>query len=865
MLRPQFQQKLKLAFLMLASALLILAEPVSARKSNESSGRADRAASSARESTPQSAPARAAAPAPAPARAPAPAPVIRAPEPSRSIQQSRPVQQPSVSVQSRSITSSPSVSVQQPRSTQSRTITNNPAPSVQSRNVITNKQPVQTQVKSNNSVSINRNVTSRTITNESISRSNIISNRNTESINSSNRARQPAESLNNRISSELSSQIGNTIGTQPESTTNIRKQENSSSRSRVVLPFDRETGSTRTSPQTEVQQPAASSSNRRVIAETTQKTNRVTPPSISERQPAESSKSTSSIDRANTDIGIMIGPERTPPKEAGKPAASPNGRENRDRASIGSRIGEQEIPNTRIQRQSTIGDTEGTNSRIGGIITQRETAAAPGDETRISERTTGGRADRRTDRPQIEQDRTSTDLIDRTRITRINPDERTAVTNDIRTDERSGRRDLRGHRYEPVQPAQIIYRDRPPQRDSHPDLHLFVDRHDRLYQRTIAPNYWYRICYDRGPWLTFGYAYPYYQRKYVFVSLGGYWPLDYTYRRYYWYGYHPYYWYGYYPLARQVGTDVNYYYTYNYYYSDDSPAYDSGTILNSKYYDIVAREPAPQPAEATLADTYFEEAVDAFEAGKYDLAIEKFYRAMELAPNDMILPFAYSQALFAAGRYSEAAEVLRTALAKAKPDQEGVFYPRGLYPNDEALLAQLDELADEAENYSFDADLQLLLGYQLLGIGQHDKAVLPLKNASLDMKNKQAATVLMNLLTKIKLNEPKSEVPEEPKQEQPEIIIPEKIELNRIELNETNTENPDIQSIAFLGFGDTTTELKSENAAIESKAEPVIANNATIEKTAANEPTHQKAKEGIILAALFVLAGSTGIGHFMHH
>jgi tetratricopeptide (TPR) repeat protein len=272
----------------------------------------------------------------------------------------------------------------------------------------------------------------------------------------------------------------------------------------------------------------------------------------------------------------------------------------------------------------------------------------------------------------------------------------------------------------------------------------------------------------------------------------------------------------------------------------------------------MSTQPALQPAEATLADTYFEEAVDAFETGKYDLSIEKFSRAIELAPNDMILPFAYSQALFAAGRYTEAAEVLRKALSKVKPDKEGVFYPRGLYSDDNLLLAQLDKLADEAEAYSFDADLQLLLGYQLLGINEHDKALIPLKNASLDMKNQEAATVLLNLLSKIKVNEPDLEAPPEPDQEKPEQISPASKEIinsenepeNAIQ-NETSTKHLDVQNIAFLDSGTASLEIKAPDK--------------NIENAAANKPAHTKAKEGILIAALFVLAGSTGIGHLMHH
>jgi len=123
---------------------------------------------------------------------------------------------------------------------------------------------------------------------------------------------------------------------------------------------------------------------------------------------------------------------------------------------------------------------------------------------------------------------------------------------------------------------------------------------------------------------------------------------------------------------------------------------------------------------------------------------------MELAPDDMVLPFAYSQALFASGRYSEAAEVLRGVLANVTPEKEGVFYPRGLYTDDDILFEQIERLSQQAELYSFDADLQILLGYQLLGIGEIDKAIEPLQQANQDLENAAAAKILLDLLEKIK-------------------------------------------------------------------------------------------------------------------
>jgi predicted Zn-dependent protease len=268
------------------------------------------------------------------------------------------------------------------------------------------------------------------------------------------------------------------------------------------------------------------------------------------------------------------------------------------------------------------------------------------------------------------------------------------------------------------------------------------------------------LHYSFGPWSTFRYVYPYYHRKYLFVSLGGYWPLSYRYRRYYWYGYHPYTWYGYYPIAREVQSDTYNYYTYNYYNDDNVVGSASGHVIDgiqpvdhNTFADIrekLAQQAAEEPGEVTLADMYFEAAVKAFEADNYDVAIEKFAEAMALAPDDIILPFAYSQVLFAKGQYSEAAEVLRGILAKVSPEKEGIFYPRGLYPDDDELFEQINRLAERAELYSFDADLQLLLGYQLLGIGKLDEAVEPLQRASRDMENAVAATTLLNVLERIR-------------------------------------------------------------------------------------------------------------------
>jgi hypothetical protein len=294
----------------------------------------------------------------------------------------------------------------------------------------------------------------------------------------------------------------------------------------------------------------------------------------------------------------------------------------------------------------------------------------------------------------------------------------------------------------------------------HENNHVYVyrDQRARLCYRMVRPTTCYIVGYNHGWDFSFGFFYPFYHRKYVFVSLGGYWPWDYSCVRYYWYGWHPYYWCGYYPIARAIQGDTYNYYTYNYYNDDNTaaaygqesdyiPPVDHNTFADVR--EKLAREQAEGPDEPTLADNYFESAVKSFEAGNYDIAVEWFAGAVELAPDDMILPYAYCQALFANQQYAEAAEVLRAVLKKVDPEEEGVFYPRGLYADDEILFEQIEQLNEKADLLAFDADLQLLLGYQLLGVGQLDEAVEPLLFASQDAVNADAAVTLIELLEKI--------------------------------------------------------------------------------------------------------------------
>ncbi len=323
----------------------------------------------------------------------------------------------------------------------------------------------------------------------------------------------------------------------------------------------------------------------------------------------------------------------------------------------------------------------------------------------------------------------------------------------------SGDHDFR--RFRPASTTRVSFEDRTGTfGHKHHRSFVFRDQHHLLVNRIIWPSYHYPVYYRWGGHYSFHYVYPFYQRRYIFVSLGGFWP-DYSCIRYYWYPVHSFFWYGYSPLAYEVPGDTYNYYTYNYYTGQPASTAVYSTeetgltpVDSSTFADVREKLNQQQGPDAqTVADTLFDEGITAFGQGGYAEAADKFAAAMALAPDDEILPFAYAQALFADGRYSQAADALRTALQKATPEKEGVYYPRGLYLDENNLDEQIDRLAQEALSRPDDSDLQLLLGYNLLGAGETEQSIEPLTKAKDDYKNFGAASVLLDLAEKIKTGE----------------------------------------------------------------------------------------------------------------
>ncbi|MHC4060339.1 MAG: tetratricopeptide repeat protein, partial [Planctomycetota bacterium] len=164
-----------------------------------------------------------------------------------------------------------------------------------------------------------------------------------------------------------------------------------------------------------------------------------------------------------------------------------------------------------------------------------------------------------------------------------------------------------------------------------------------------------------------------------------------------------------------------------------------------------ADEPADQPRRSTeyvKVDQHLKDIADAFAAGRYAKAARLSREALNAEPDDPLLPFVYSQTLFAEQRYGKAAGVLREAVRKVDIDEQGVFYAHGFYADHTVLTEQIEKLSKAVEADYSNADLNLVLGYQLLGTGAYDRALQALRQAQRDYVNKEAATVLVEVLEK---------------------------------------------------------------------------------------------------------------------
>jgi len=233
----------------------------------------------------------------------------------------------------------------------------------------------------------------------------------------------------------------------------------------------------------------------------------------------------------------------------------------------------------------------------------------------------------------------------------------------------------------------------------------------------------------------------YYPRRYLFFSL--------PYYRYY-YPYPVYY----YPEPY-----------YGYVYDDYKPAGSQQQLYvgADTFRDVrekLGRQKAVESALQERVNRHLDNIAGSFADSDFTEALLLARQAAQAEPDSSVLRFVHSQCLFAAGEYGEAAVVLRDALLKSDSEQAGVFYSPGLYPDQDILAAQISDLIDAAaEAKQFDAHLQLLLGYQLLGIGRYEDALDALQKAKLDYMNKKAAELLIDVLEKAQQQDAAAKTP----------------------------------------------------------------------------------------------------------
>ena len=195
------------------------------------------------------------------------------------------------------------------------------------------------------------------------------------------------------------------------------------------------------------------------------------------------------------------------------------------------------------------------------------------------------------------------------------------------------------------------------------------------------------------------------------------------------------------------------YNTYNYYnYDTTEDTYGYGFSSSDQPYYTLGEpqgDVVDEPEFETAADLTFDHAVTLFAAGNYDDAVLQFREAVNLSPDDIILPFTYSQALFAQGDYALAASVLRAAMANIPEDELTIYYPRGLYEDEAVLTEQINQLKNAVDKEPFASDYQLLLGYQYLGLGELEKAYAPLSKAAIVPANEETAGRLIELAARL--------------------------------------------------------------------------------------------------------------------
>jgi tetratricopeptide (TPR) repeat protein len=177
---------------------------------------------------------------------------------------------------------------------------------------------------------------------------------------------------------------------------------------------------------------------------------------------------------------------------------------------------------------------------------------------------------------------------------------------------------------------------------------------------------------------------------------------------------------------------------------------DGGATIDYAQPIVVAQaatEPAAAPAGPTAeqqATPLFDAARNAFMQGDYNTALAQVDQAIALVPNDTVLHEFRGLALFALGRYKEAAAADYAVLSTG-PGWDWTTLS-GLYPNVDVYTEQLRALEQYAKLHPAATEAKFLLAENYLTCGYTDAAAAQLKEVvRLNPKDQLSAQLLKSL------------------------------------------------------------------------------------------------------------------------
>jgi tetratricopeptide (TPR) repeat protein len=133
-------------------------------------------------------------------------------------------------------------------------------------------------------------------------------------------------------------------------------------------------------------------------------------------------------------------------------------------------------------------------------------------------------------------------------------------------------------------------------------------------------------------------------------------------------------------------------------------------------------EPLPGEGQQPLPHPDFEPGLQAFLAGDYGAALERFSNVLQAEPDNGEAWLAMAHANFAIGRYAQAAKALAEAGRLEAFPRGYRFDPRPLYPQEGRFDALWLRLRQHAAARPADADAQLLVAYFHVALGERGEA-----------------------------------------------------------------------------------------------------------------------------------------------